>query len=207
MNNLKIIGFVGGDAQVIDLKKADGSTVTTFSVATKEVRGSGETRKEYTTWHKITVFGDLQRFASTVDKADLVAVSGPLYTQSFAGKNGNVQTFSLRADIVEMLRRNSARTFTAPAQVAVPAPHSFDPDAPDAYPTNQLIDSPHFDEAEDRLDAVIPYEGPNSQFATMSPTPKARETIKALAAAKPKKTRTCKSVKRVAVIEAEVVPA
>lgn len=59
MNNLTIIGFVGGNAEVVDLKQKDGSTVTTFSVATKEVRGTGENRKEYTTWHKVAVYGGL----------------------------------------------------------------------------------------------------------------------------------------------------
>ena len=72
MNNLTIIGFVGGNAEVIDLKKQDGSTVTTFSVATKEVRGTGEARKEYTTWHKVAVYGGLQKFAATIKKGDRV---------------------------------------------------------------------------------------------------------------------------------------
>ena len=66
MNNLTIIGFVGGNAEVIDLKKQDGSTVTTFSVATKEVRGAGEARKEYATWHKVAVYGGLQKFAGSL---------------------------------------------------------------------------------------------------------------------------------------------
>ena len=48
MNNLTIIGFSGGDAQVIDLKKADGSTVTTSAVATKEVCGRDESQTEST---------------------------------------------------------------------------------------------------------------------------------------------------------------
>ena len=61
MNNLTIIGFVGGNAEVIDLKQQDGSTVTTFSVATKEVRGTGEARKEYTTWHKVAVIRVIRR--------------------------------------------------------------------------------------------------------------------------------------------------
>ena len=64
MNTLTIIGFVGGNAEVIDLKKQDGSTVTTFSVATKDVRGTGEARKEYTTWHKVAVYGGFQKFAA-----------------------------------------------------------------------------------------------------------------------------------------------
>ena len=48
MNNLKIIGFAGGDAQVIDLKKQDGSTVMTSAVATKEVCSMDESQKEGT---------------------------------------------------------------------------------------------------------------------------------------------------------------
>jgi single stranded DNA-binding protein len=118
MNNLTLIGFVGGNAEVIDMKKQDGSTVTTFSVATKEVRGSGETRKEYVTWHKVTVYGGLQRFASTIEKGDLVAVSGPIYTQTFTGKNGKVETYAVRANNLEMLKRKNARSTEAPVEAA-----------------------------------------------------------------------------------------
>ena len=215
MNNLTLIGFVGGNAEVIDLKRADETTVTTFSVATKEVRGSGETRKEYVTWHKVTVFGGLQ-FASTIEKGDLVAVSGPIYTQSFASKNGSVQTFSLRANDLQMLKRKNVRTAEAPAAVAAATPRSFDPDAPDAFPVNPLINSGRHEEEEVRLDAVIPYDGPNGQYQTMSPTPKALEILQAQAEAqaapKVKKTRKRKSSKPVAaaetaVAETEVVPA
>jgi hypothetical protein len=37
-----------------------------------------EARKEYTTWHKVTVYGGLQKFAATIKKGDLVAVSGQI---------------------------------------------------------------------------------------------------------------------------------
>ena len=82
-------------------------------MATKEVRGSGETRKEYVTWHKVTVFGGLQKFASTIEKGDLVAVSGPINTQSFEGKNGKVETYSVRANSLDMLKRKNARSSDA----------------------------------------------------------------------------------------------
>ena len=118
MNNLTIIGFVGGNAEVNDLKQQDGSTVTTFSVATKEVRGTGETRKEYVTWHKVTVYGGLQRFASTIEKGDLVAVSGAIYSQTFQGKNGKVETYAVRANSVEMLKRKNATNTSAPVEAA-----------------------------------------------------------------------------------------
>ena len=208
MNNLTIIGFAGGNAEVIYLKKQDGSTVTTFSVATKDVRGTGEARKEYTTWHKVAVYGSLQKFAATIDKGDLVAVSGPIYTQSFTGKNGKVETYAVRANTVDMLKRKNASTSSAQDEAAISSEPSFDPDASDAYPTNPLINSPRFDDTEDRLDAVIPYEGANGQFQTMSPTPKALETLKAQDAPKPKKARTRKRTAKPAATaaEAEAVP-
>src|SRR5664279_1053682 len=203
MNTLTIIGFVGGNAEVINLKQQDGSTVTTFSVATKEVRGTGEARKEYTTWHKVAVYGALQKFAATIEKGDLVAVSGPIYTQTFASKNGKVETYAVRANTVDMLKRKNARTSNAPDEAVVSSEPSFDPDASDAYPTNPLINSPRFDETEDRLDAVIPYEGANGQFQTMSPTPKALETLKAQDAPQTKKARTRKRAAKPAAAAAE----
>jgi single stranded DNA-binding protein len=203
MNHLTIIGFVGGNAEVIDLKQQDGSTVTTFSVATKEVRGTGEARKEYTTWHKVAVYGALQKFAATIEKGDLVAVSGPIHTQTFASKNGKVETYALRANTVDMLKHKNARTSDAQDEAVVSSEPSFDPGAADAYPTNPLINSPRFDETEDRLDAVIPYEGTNGQFQTMSPTPKALETLKAQEAPQPKKARTRKRAAKQAAAAAE----
>ena len=113
MNTLTIIGFVGGNAQVINLKQQDGSTVTTFSVATKEVRGTGEARKKHTTWHKVAVYGGLQKFAATIEKGDLVAVSGSVYAQSFAGKNGKVETYAVRAYTLEMLKRKNTNASDA----------------------------------------------------------------------------------------------
>jgi hypothetical protein len=66
-------------------------------VATKEVCGKGEARKEHTTSHKVTVYGGIQKFAATIEMGDLVAVSGPIYTLAFAGKNGKVETYAVRA--------------------------------------------------------------------------------------------------------------
>ena len=124
MNNLTIIGFVGGNAEVNDLKQQDGSTVTTFSVATKEVRGTGEARKEYTTWHKVAVYGALQKFAATIEKGDLVAVSGPIHAQSFAGKNGKVQSYAVRANSLEMLKRKNPSSSDAASEAATEAEES-----------------------------------------------------------------------------------
>jgi anthranilate phosphoribosyltransferase len=43
-------------------------------------------------------------------------VSGPICTQCFAGKNGKVQTYTLRATALEMLRRKNASLSDAAEQ-------------------------------------------------------------------------------------------
>ena len=40
----------------------------------------------------------------------LVAVSGPIYAQSFAGKKGKVETYAVRASTMEMLKRKNSST-------------------------------------------------------------------------------------------------
>lgn len=85
---------------------------------TKEVRGTGEARKEYTTWHKVAVYGGLQKFAATIKKGDLVALSGPIYVQSFAGKDGKVETYAVRANTMEMLKRKNASLSDAAEQAS-----------------------------------------------------------------------------------------
>ena len=60
----------------------------------------------------------MQKFAATIEKGDLVAVSGPIYAQSFAGKNGKVETYALRANILEMLKQKNASTSDAQDEAA-----------------------------------------------------------------------------------------
>jgi single-stranded DNA-binding protein len=120
MNNPTIIGFVSGDAEVIDLNQQDGSTVVTFSVVSTIVRGASFFRKEYATCHHITVYGDLRYFASTIEKGDLVLVSDLTYTQSFTDTKGKVKNYAVRANNVEMLKRKNAYTPNAPTS---PTPH------------------------------------------------------------------------------------
>ena len=68
----------------------------------------GETRKECTTWRKVAAYGGLPKFAAMIEKGGLGAVSGPIYTRSFAGKNGKVGTYAVRANNLEMLKRKNA---------------------------------------------------------------------------------------------------
>jgi single-stranded DNA-binding protein len=60
----------------------------------------------------------LQKFAATIEKGDLVAVSGPIYPQSFAGKSGKVETYAIRANTLEMLKRKNASTSDAQDEAA-----------------------------------------------------------------------------------------
>jgi hypothetical protein len=41
----------------------------------------------YASCHKVAVYSGLQKFAATIEKGDLVAMSGPIYGWPFAGKN------------------------------------------------------------------------------------------------------------------------
>ena len=105
-----------------------------YSVATNEVRCAGDARTKYNTWHKVAVYGGLQNFAVTIEKGDLVAVSDPIYTRSFASKIGKVETYAVRAKTVDMLKRKNASTSDAQDEAAVSSEPGFEPDAPDAFP-------------------------------------------------------------------------
>ena len=78
LNEIKIIGFVGQDAE---LKSSQNSKeLVRFDVATKaswKNRESGEYDSR-TEWHRIVVWGNLTKFAQTLKKGEHVYVSGEL---------------------------------------------------------------------------------------------------------------------------------
>jgi single-stranded DNA-binding protein len=77
-----------------------------------------EARKAYTNWYNVAVYGGLQKFVAMMEKGALVAVSGPIYTQSFAGKNGKVEFYAVRANTLEMLKRKNTSTSDAQDEAA-----------------------------------------------------------------------------------------
>lgn len=78
LNEIKLIGFVGQDAE---LKSAQNNKeLVRFDVATKaswKNRESGEYDSR-TQWHGIVVWGNLTKFAQTLKKGEHVYVSGEL---------------------------------------------------------------------------------------------------------------------------------
>ena len=77
LNEIKLIGFVGQDAE---LKGSNSKELVRFDVATKaswKNRESGEYDSR-TEWHRIVVWGNLTKFAQTLKKGEHVYVSGEL---------------------------------------------------------------------------------------------------------------------------------
>ena len=115
MNNLTLIGVVGRDAQVVYFKPEAAATVTTFWIATQSANAANDPCTHLTTWHKITAHGRLQQVTATIQKGDLVAVSGPIRTGPTSAHNSQSQSHSLHANAVEILQRNSTSYKTAHA--------------------------------------------------------------------------------------------
>ncbi len=109
MKHQTLTGIVGRDAHVAYFKAALDATVTTFWIETTDARESGHSRKDCTTWHKVAVYGDLQRLATTIQKGDLVSVSGLACAQSHSRRNGLMQSCCLRADSLQVLRPANRR--------------------------------------------------------------------------------------------------
>ncbi len=101
-NKAQIVGHVGQDPKI-------GNNFMSFSVATNEVFGgtNGGDRKEKTTWHDVTVFGENMPVEGSVAKGGAVVISGPVHTRSWE-KDGQKH---YRTGIVA----DSVSPFTPPA--------------------------------------------------------------------------------------------
>lgn len=92
LNEIKIIGFVGQDAE---LKSPQNSKeLVRFDVATKaswKNRESGEYDSR-TEWHRIVVWGNLTKFAQTLKKGEHVYVSGELRYRDYDKEVGKGKT-------------------------------------------------------------------------------------------------------------------
>ena len=83
MNNITVIGNVGRDPE---LRYANsGTAVLKFSVA--DTIGKDENKK--TTWHDITVFGELaENVGSALGKGQRVVVMGRIQKSKYIGRDG-----------------------------------------------------------------------------------------------------------------------
>ena len=103
LNEIKIIGFVGQDAE---LKSSQNSKeLVRFDVATKaswKNRESGEYDSR-TEWHRIVVWGNLTKFAQTLKKGEHVYVSGELRYREYDKEVGKGKSKdSVRMPVAEI---------------------------------------------------------------------------------------------------------
>ena len=87
LNRATIIGNLGSDPEVRSTQA--GQAVGNFTVATTEVWGTGEDRKEQTEWHRIVVWGKLALTCGQyLKKGRQVYVDGRLQTRSYEDDAG-----------------------------------------------------------------------------------------------------------------------
>ena len=82
-----IVGNVGRDAEL--KYTPQGVAVCDFSVAVNKVTGKGESRKEKTTWFKVTVWRERAETASQyIKKGMKIMVIGEVDARAYTDKNG-----------------------------------------------------------------------------------------------------------------------
>lgn len=87
LNKVMVIGNLGSDPEVRTTQ--GGTTVANFSVATTEVRGSGDERQEFTEWHRIVVWGrQAETCQQYLAKGRQVYLEGRLQTRSYEDREG-----------------------------------------------------------------------------------------------------------------------
>ena len=87
LNRATIIGNLGSDPEVRSTQA--GKAVGNFTVATTEVWGTGEDRKEQTEWHRVVVWGKLALTCGQyLKKGRQVYVDGRLQTRSYEDDQG-----------------------------------------------------------------------------------------------------------------------
>jgi single-strand DNA-binding protein len=82
-------------------------TVLNFSVATSRFRGEGETREQFTEWHRIAAWGKLAAKIGSVAKGAHVKVSGELRSREYTNDSGKVQTYEILASKIESIAKEA----------------------------------------------------------------------------------------------------
>jgi len=91
---ITIIGNVGKEPNLRYLQ--DGTPVVDFTVATSKVSGRGDTRKEVTTWFKVTIWREqAETAASLIKKGTKVMLLGEVSASAYIDKTTNEPRASL----------------------------------------------------------------------------------------------------------------
>lgn len=113
-NSVDLMGFLGSDAE--NRKTRDGVPLTVLSLATKrswkDSRGEWQSQTE---WHRVTCFGQVAEFASSLKKGAHIHVTGYLRSREIekqgagrgekTGAGVKVQAWEVRATRIVKLDR------------------------------------------------------------------------------------------------------
>ena len=90
-NVVRLIGFVGSDAEVKTTKTQREFTVLSLATTAswKDKNGDGYIKR--TEWHKLVAWGNLSTFAATLKKGTHLAVEGELRYREFVPKKAKKQ--------------------------------------------------------------------------------------------------------------------
>ena len=105
MNNRTIIGNVG---RAVNLRYTpDGTAVADCSVAVNKRTGSGDSKKETTTWFKVTCWRSLAEVVNQYVKVGMkIAVNGEIGGEAYLDKSGQpAMSLKVTANNVEFLSR------------------------------------------------------------------------------------------------------
>ena len=120
LNEIKLIGFVGQDAELKSLQNS--KELVRFDVATKaswKNRDSGEYDSR-TEWHRIVVWGNLTKFAQTLKKGEHIYVSGELRYREYekaVGESGKTVTMP----VAEIHATKSGASIRGPQKMVQPS--------------------------------------------------------------------------------------
>ena len=129
MNNITIVGRLGGDPEV--KIEADGRTRTSFTMA--DDQGKDKAGKDRTNWFRCTSWGKTaENIGNYFGKGSMIAVSGQLLAREYTGKDG-VNRTSLDVVVSHFgfcgEAKKDAATASAP-QAQAPAPQYGPPAGP-----------------------------------------------------------------------------
>lgn len=86
-NSIQLIGRLGDDPQSRGNDPENPIVVLNMATSNNYVNRNGE-KVEETTWHKITLYGGLAKYASYLTKGSLVFVEGSLEKKEYVDQNG-----------------------------------------------------------------------------------------------------------------------
>ena len=106
-NQVTLIGNLGHDPEFFGNDDNPGAR---FDLATNEVFGNGDDRRQRTDWHRIICWGGLASSAKHLASGDKIALAGKLRSNSFDGEDGTKRrVIEIHAYSIEFIQVKSFR--------------------------------------------------------------------------------------------------